>query len=46
MTTQNLKRDALGTTRLVETGDAAFIERDTRTAHAALRAHPEVKWTL
>ena len=37
MTTQNLKRDALGTTRLVETGDAAFIERDTRTAHAALR---------
>ena len=37
MTTQNLKHDALGTTRLVKAGDASFVERDTRTAHAAFR---------
>ena len=37
MMKQNLKHDALGTTRLVETGSDSFVERDTRTAHAALR---------
>ena len=37
MMTQDLKHDALGTTRLVNTGDDSFVERDTRTAHAALR---------
>ena len=37
MTTQNLKHDALGTTRLVKAGDASFVERDTRTAPGALR---------
>ena len=37
MTTEILKVDPLGTTRLVSTGDGAFVERDTRTAHAALR---------
>jgi len=37
MMTQDLKHDALGTTRLVNTGDGAFVERDTRAAHAALR---------
>ena len=35
--TQDLKHDALGTTRLVTAGDDSFVERDTRTAHAALR---------
>lgn len=35
--TQDLKHDALGTTRLVTIGDDSFVERDTRTAHAALR---------
>jgi predicted Ser/Thr protein kinase len=37
MMTQDLKHDVLGTTRLVNTGDESFIERDTRAAHAALR---------
>jgi len=37
MTTRNLKHDALGTTRLVERGSLRIIERDTRTAHAAVR---------
>ena len=37
MMTEKLKHDALGTTRLVNTGDGSFVERDTRTAHAALR---------
>src|SRR5688572_12752439 len=37
MMTQSLKHDALGTTRLVETGADSFVERDTRTAYAALR---------
>ena len=37
MMTQNLKHDALGTTRLVDTGDESFVERDTRTAYATLR---------
>ena len=37
MTTENLKHDALGTTRLVKAGDSSFVERDTRTAHAAWR---------
>jgi hypothetical protein len=37
MTTEELKVDALGTTRLVHTRDGAFVERDTRTAHPALR---------
>jgi hypothetical protein len=36
MTTEILKVDPLGTTRLVSTGDGAFVERDTRTAHATL----------
>ena len=35
--THDLKHDALGTTRLVTAGDESFVERDTRTAHAALR---------
>jgi RIO-like serine/threonine protein kinase len=38
MTTESLKNDILGTTRLVHAGDAPFIERDTRTAH------PSVRW--
>jgi RIO-like serine/threonine protein kinase len=37
MTTEILKHDSLGTTRLVKTGEQPFVERDTRTAHAALR---------
>jgi hypothetical protein len=37
MTTESLKNGVLGTTRLVHAGDAPFIERDTRTAHSALR---------
>ena len=37
MMTQNLKHDALGTTRLVETAGDSFVERDTRTAYATLR---------
>jgi RIO-like serine/threonine protein kinase len=37
MTTELLKVDALGTTRLVNAGDGVFVERDTRTARAALR---------
>jgi len=37
MTTERLKVDALGTTRLVKAHDGVFVERDTRTAHAALR---------
>lgn len=37
MTSENLKSDLLGTTRLVRSGDAPSIERDTRTAHAAVR---------
>jgi hypothetical protein len=37
MTTERLKVDALGTTRLVKAGNGVFVERDTRTAHAALR---------
>ena len=37
MMTHDLKHDALGTTRLVNSGDDSFVERDTRTAHATLR---------
>src|SRR5688572_4374741 len=37
MTTEILKHDALGTTRLVNVGGDSFVERDTRTAHATLR---------
>jgi serine/threonine protein kinase len=37
MAIENLKQDAFGTTRLVQAGDASFIERDTRTAHALVR---------
>jgi len=37
MTTETLKHDTMGTTRLVEAAGASFVERDTRTAHAALR---------
>jgi hypothetical protein len=37
MTTQALKVDALGTTRLVNTRDGPIVERDTRTAHFGLR---------
>lgn len=37
MTTQMLKQDALGTTRLVADAGAVIVERDTRTAHAAVR---------
>jgi RIO-like serine/threonine protein kinase len=37
MTTEPLKVDALGTTRLVNDREGMFIERDTRTAHAAWR---------
>lgn len=37
MTTRDLKRDALGTTRLVQSGSGPIIERDTRTAHALVR---------
>lgn len=37
MTTQNLKHDSLGTTRLVEGGAAPCVERDTRTAHVLVR---------
>jgi hypothetical protein len=38
MTTQSLKSDVLGTTRLVRnTGQTPFVERDTGTAHSALR---------
>lgn len=35
--TKTLKRDALGTTRLVHAGDDVFVERDTRTARAWVR---------
>jgi RIO-like serine/threonine protein kinase len=37
MTTQTLKHDALGTTRLVHVGDARHVERDTRAAHVLVR---------
>ena len=37
MTTEILKRDPLGTTRLVSLGGEPFVERDTQTAHPALR---------
>jgi hypothetical protein len=37
MSTESLKNDVLGTTRLVQTGGTAFIERDTRTAHPCVR---------
>jgi RIO-like serine/threonine protein kinase len=37
MTSEILKSDVLGTTRLVYTAGAPFIERDTRTAHVAVR---------
>ena len=37
MTTENLKSGAFGTTRLVRAGDTTFVERDTRTAHSAVR---------
>ena len=37
MTTEILKHDSLGTTRLVNLGGEPFVERDTRTAHAGLR---------
>jgi RIO-like serine/threonine protein kinase len=37
MTTETLKHDALGTTRLIKAGDDVFVERDTRTAHAFVR---------
>lgn len=36
-TTHELKRDVCGTTRWVAAADGAFVERDTRTAHAAVR---------
>jgi len=34
---KTLKHDALGTTRLVTAAASSFVERDTRTAHVALR---------
>jgi RIO-like serine/threonine protein kinase len=37
MTTDELKHDGLGTTRLVRTAEGAFVERDTRTAHTLVR---------
>jgi RIO-like serine/threonine protein kinase len=37
MATQELKRDALGTVRLVDDGETAIIERDTRDARRGLR---------
>jgi predicted Ser/Thr protein kinase len=37
MTTMSLKNDVMGTTRLVHAGDTSFVERDTRTAHPAVR---------
>ena len=37
MTAETLKHDSLGTTRLVKAADGWFVERDTRTAHAAAR---------
>jgi RIO-like serine/threonine protein kinase len=37
MSTESLKNDVLGTTRLVHTSDMRFIERDTRTAHTCVR---------
>lgn len=37
MKTQTLKRGALGTTQLVQHGDTALVERDTRHAHFLLR---------
>jgi hypothetical protein len=37
MITRELKHDALGTTRLVEHGSSQIVERDTRTARAAVR---------
>jgi hypothetical protein len=37
MTTQILKRDALGTTQLVQNGEIVLIERDTRGARPWLR---------
>jgi hypothetical protein len=37
MATHILKSDILGTTRLVQADGAAFVERDTRTAHALVR---------
>jgi RIO-like serine/threonine protein kinase len=37
MRSETLKQDALGTTRRVDGGAVPYVERDTRTAHAALR---------
>lgn len=37
MKTSLLKHDPLGTTRLVQDGDSALVERDTRGAHLLLR---------
>jgi len=37
MTTETLKHDALGTTRLVTGKEGSCVERDTRTAHVSLR---------
>lgn len=37
MITDELKRDGLGTTRLVRSADGSFVERDTRSAHALVR---------
>ena len=37
MTIETLKRDLLGTTRLLRAGETAYIERDTRTAHPLVR---------
>lgn len=37
MTTEELKRDGLGTTRLVRSSDGWLVERDTRTARPLVR---------
>lgn len=37
MTTDELKQDGLGTTRLVRCADGPFVERDTRTARVPMR---------
>jgi predicted Ser/Thr protein kinase len=37
MTSESLKSDVFGTTRLVRVGGSTYVERDTRTTHSAVR---------
>jgi len=42
MKTHTLKRGTLGTTRLLQHGDAVLVERDTRDAH--FDREPALEW--